>query len=363
MGIEEEYQLVDPNTGELVSRYATISKGKKTVLGEKVAFKPELHQSVIEVDTPVCETAGEAREKLVKMRKQVHHLASERGLAFCAASTHPFSDWKEQKITNKPRYLEIVRDMQDLARANLIFGMHVHIAIPDKELAIEVVNKARHFLPHLLALSTSSPFWLGRKTGLMSHRSIIFKRFPRTGLPEAFTSYAEYERFVDLLVRTETLQDASKIWWDLRVHHKYPTIEFRIFDLPTRVDESIAIAALTQALVAKLIYLKRRSLTIPQYRRALIEENKWRAIRWGLDGTMVDFGVREAIQCRQIILEILGFVDEVVDDLGCRKEIEYIHEILDNGTSAHRQLRVFKETGDLRDVVTHLIADTMHGVE
>jgi len=244
----------------------------------------------------------------------------------------------------------------------LIFGLHVHVGIPDLEKRIQVMNAARYFLPHILALTTSSPFWLGHNTGLKSYRSEVFKKFPRTEIPDPFESYQQFQAYVDLLVKMNCMQNGSKIWWDVRPHHLFPTLEFRICDIPTRVDDTIAIAALFQAIVAKLDKLISKNLGFRLYRRMLIQENKWRAVRWGLQGKMIDYGKQKEVPVRDLILELLDFVDDVLDDLGSRKEVEHIHTILERGTSADEQLQVFGETNDLKAVVDRLISRTMENV-
>ena len=236
------------------------------------------------------------------------------------------------------------------------------MGIPDRERRVEVMNEARYFLPHLLALSTSSPFWLTRVTGLKSYRSTIWSRFPRTGIPPEFSSYDEFENFVDLLVRTGCIPDGSKIWWDMRPHHLYPTLEFRVCDAATRVDETVCLAALVQAICAKLLRLRSRNLGFRKYLPNVIQENKWRAMRHGIDGKLIDFGKQEEVPMRELALELLDFVDDVVDELGSRKAVSYVHTILRDGTSADRQLRVFRETGHLHKVVDHLAEETLAGV-
>jgi carboxylate-amine ligase len=361
VGIEEEYQIVDPETRDLKS-YITqfLEEGKMTL---RELMRPELHQSMLEVGTPVCHSIQEARAELVRLRAAVSGLARKRGLRIASAGTHPFATWRTQEITPHARYYGVVEDMQQLARQLLIFGIHVHISVPDKELAIDTMNVLRYMLPHVLALSTSSPFWQGEVTGLKSYRSTIFEDFPRTGVPDSFSSFAEYERFVETLVATGCIDDATKIWWDARPHPKYPTVEFRVADACTRVDEAICIAALFQGLVAKHLRLRKENMTFRMYRRALIEENKWRAVRYGLDGKLIDFGRREELPARDLIQELLGwFLDDVLDDLGSRREVEYALRILDEGTSADRQIATWRRTGNLKDVVDQLIRETAEGV-
>jgi len=361
LGIEEEFQIIDPETRDLRSHITEMIDEGRMMLGEQV--KPEMHQSMIEIGTGICNNIQEARADLIKLRRAVSSLAGSKGLRIAAASTHPFSSWKDQKITPDQHYAALIDEMQVLAESLLIFGMHVHVGIDDREAQIHLMNAARYFLPHLLALSTSSPFWMGRKTGLKSYRSEIFKKFPRTDIPDYFSSYSEFDNYVNLLLKTGCIDKPKKIWWDVRPHPTFPTLEFRVCDIPSKVDEVIAIAALIQAIIAKLSKLYRQNMGFRLYRRALIQENKWRAVRWGLDGKLIDFGKQTEVPVRNLILELLEFVDDVVDELGSRKELEYVHTIMMQGTSADRQLRTFEETGDLKAVVDQLISETMEGVE
>jgi len=360
LGIEEEFQIIDPDTRELRSHITEMIDEGRMMLGEQV--KPEMHQSMIEIGTGICNNIQEARADLINLRRTVSNLAGSKGLRIAAASTHPFSSWKDQKITPDQHYEALINEMQFLAQSLLIFGMHVHIGIDDREAQIHLMNASRYFLPHLLALSTSSPFWIGTKTGLKSYRSEVFKKFPRTDIPDYFSSYSEFDNYVNLLLKTGCIDRPKKIWWDVRPHPHFPTLEFRICDIPSRVDEVIALAALIQAIIAKLYKLYRMNMGFRLYRRALIQENKWRAVRWGLDGKLIDFGKQKEVPVRDLIHELLDFVDDVVDELGSRKEIEYIYTILENGTSADRQLKKFEETNDLNAVVDQLIAETMEGV-
>jgi len=275
-----------------------------------------------------------------------------------AAGTHPFSSWIDQVISPGERYQHIVEELQQLARSLLIFGMHVHVAMPDKQTTIDMMNMVRYFLPHLLALSTSSPFWMGRNTGLKSFRTTVFRRFPRTGIPETFGSWSAYENFVNLLVKLNCIDNGKKIWWDVRPHPTFGTLEFRMCDVATKVEEAVAIAALTQAIVVKIHRLYTGNMGWRLYRRALIEENKWRAARYGIEGKLIDFGKEQEVHMRELIPELLEFVDDVVDDLGSRSAVEYVHTILNEGSSAERQLRVYQQTGDLRQVVRHLVDET-----
>jgi carboxylate-amine ligase len=291
-------------------------------------------------------------------------LAADKGKAIAAAGTHPFSSWMTQLVYPHERYYGVMAEMQEAARRLLIFGMHVHIGMPDQETAIQIQNVARYFMPHLLALSTSSPFWLGRNTGFKSYRSAVFTTFPRTGIPDHYESAGEFNRYVDLLVKTNCINDGKKIWWDIRPHPSFGTLESRICDITTRLDEAIAIAALVQAIFVKLHTLFEGNLTFRVYRRALVQENKWRAMRWGLDGQLIDFGKQAEVPTRELMHELIEFVDDVVDDLGSRALIEEpVKRILAEGTSADRQLRTFERTGDLNTVVDQLIDETKEGLE
>lgn len=361
LGIEEEFQIVDPATRELRSHVSEILDEGKLLLGEKI--KPEMIQSMIEVGTGVCANIQEAREDISKLRCIISTLARKKGMEIVAASTHPFSKWSEQKIYEGDRYKLLVDELQMVARSLLIFGVHVHVAVRDLDRRIHIMNAARYFLPHVLALTTSSPFWLGFNTGLKSYRCEVFKKFPRTDIPDNFESFQQYQTYVDLLVKMNCIQDGTKIWWDVRPHCKFPTLEFRICDIPTRVDDTIAVAALFQAIVAKLYVLTDKNLGFRLYHRRLIQENKWRAIRYGLDGMMLDLGKQKEVPAKDLIRELLEFVDDVLDPLDSRKEVEHIHTILDRGTSADEQLKVWEESGhDLTAVVDMLIKTTMENV-
>ncbi len=357
IGIEEEYQTLDPETRDLRSHVAAeiIAKGK-TLLREQV--KAEMHQSVVEVGTGICKDIKEAKREVKELRRVIIRLAHENGLKVGAAATHPFADWRKQEIYPDERYELIVQDLKMVARANLIFGLHVHIGVEDREVAIHIMNAARYFVPHILALSTNSPFWLGMDTGLKSYRCKVFDKFPRTNIPDYFPSYGEYESFINLLVKTNCIDNAKKIWWDIRPHPHFPTLEFRMCDIPMRVEETIAIAALIQCTVAKLYKLHAANQGFRLYRRALIMENKWRALRYGLDGKLIDFGKSAEVPIRDLIHEYMHIIDDVVDELNCREEIQYIYRILENGTGADRQLKVFQETGDLTKVVDYIIEET-----
>ena len=361
LGIEEEYQTVDPETRDLRSHIATemLEQGKLR-LEERV--KAEMHQSVIEVGTRICANIEEAREDLYDLRRNMIHLAEENGLMLVAGATHPFADWRSQEIYPDPRYDKVVEDLQLVARANLIFGLHVHVGIEDREAAIRVMNSIRYFLPHILALSTNSPFWLGMETGYKSYRAKVFENFPRTNLPDSFGSYSEFENYVELLIKTNCIDNAKKLWWDVRPHPFFNTVEVRICDIPLRAEESIAIAALIQATACKLWRLHSCNIDYRQYSRALLMENKFRAVRYGLDGHMIDFGKQEELPARDLIREYLTWVDDVLDELDCRKAVEYIHTMLEQGSGADRQLAVFRDTGSLRAVVAYMASETRAGL-
>lgn len=357
LGIEEEYQTIDPVTRDLRSHIATemLSQGKLR-LEERV--KAEMHQSVIEVGTRVCKNIQEAREDLFDLRRNMIRLAEEHELLLVAGATHPFADWRTQEIYPDERYHQVVEDLQLVARSNLIFGLHVHIGIEDRETAIRIMNSLRYFLPHILALSTNSPFWLGMDTGYKSYRAKVFEHFPRTGLPDAFASYSEFEDYVQLLIKTNCIDNGKKIWWDIRPHPFFSTVEVRACDIPMRAKESIAIAAMIQATACKLWRLHESNIDYRQYARPLLMENKFRAVRYGLDGKLIDFGKQTEVPVRDLIVEYLAFIDDVVDELGCRTEIEYIHTILERGSGADRQLKVFRETGSLQAVVDYMVEET-----
>ena len=361
IGIEEEYQIIDPQTRELKSYITELLEAGKITLREQV--KAELHQSIVEVGTKVCRTAAEARDELVRLRRSVMELAGRNGLKIAAAGSHPISSWVDQEITPIERYAGVKQDMQILAQQLLIFGTHVHIGIEDQDFLIDAMNVVRYFMPHVLCLSTSSPFWIGQDTGLKSYRSIIFRNFPRTGIPPFFFSYADFARYRDTLVKTNSIPDGTKIWFDARPNYNYPTLEFRICDVSTRVDEAVCMAAIFQALIYKIWKLRRDNMTFRLYSHSLIEENKWRAVRYGLDGKLIDFGKQTELPARELIREMIEwFIGDVMDELGSRKEIEYAYRIMEEGTSADRQLATYRRTNDLKAVVDQLIQETEEGV-
>jgi carboxylate-amine ligase len=361
LGVEEEFQIIDPETRELRSHVQEILDEGRLVLKERV--KPEMHQSVIEIGTGICKNIQEVRADVGEMRTEIIRLARKNGMRVGAAGTHPFSNWADQKIFPDPRYDKVVEEMQLLARANLIFGLHVHVGIKDRTLAFQIMNEALYFLPHLLALSTNSPFWLGRNTGLKSFRTKVFDRFPRTSMPEYFETPAEFDEFVQILVKTNSIDNGKKIWWDVRPHPFFETIEFRVCDVPMRLDETVTLAALFQAICVKLYKLRLQNLGFRRYRRALILENKWRASRYGIHGKLIDFGKEVEVPFKSLVAEMLEFVDDVVDDLGSRREVEGVNWILENGSGADRQLRVYDASGgDLKKVVDYICDEAGHGL-
>src|SRR5438046_1364293 len=358
--IEVEFEIIDPETRELRSHIQQILAGGKMILKEHV--KPEMHQSVVELGTEICSDARCARQQVVDLRGELANLAARDGLKIASAGTHPFSHWMDQLITMDDRYATIVNDMQQIARANLSFSLHVHVGIPDREEAIDIMNQARYFLPHLYALSVNSPFWLGQNTGLKAYRQMIFERFPRTGIPDAFESLSEYEDYLKLLVATNCIDNAKKIWWDIRLHPFFNTIEFRICDAQSRVDDTIALAALMQAIVAKLQKLRRQNVTFRSYPRRLIDENRWRASRYGLDGKLIDFGRKCEMDERELLHEMLQFIATEVDELGSHAEMNHIERIMREGTGAARQLMVWERTQDMKAVVDQIVAETNEGL-
>ncbi len=361
LGVEEEYMVIDPITRELASHDQKIVEAAQKIYKDQV--KAEMHQAVVEVGTGICKNTTQARQEISQLRHTVAQLAGNAGLRIGAAGTHPFSRWEKQLITEHPRYSDIINELQEAARSNLIFGLHVHVGFQSRELAIHIANQVRYFLPHVFALSTNSPFWEGRNTGYKSYRTKIFDKFPRTGIPGIFNNIEDYDNYVKLLIKTNCIDNAKKIWFDIRVHPFFETIEFRICDCPLLIDETMAFVALFQALCAKLYKLRLQNMEFISYSRTLINENKWRAARYGIDGKLIDFGKEIEVDCRSLTLELLDFVDDVVDELGCRNDLDYIHQILANGTGADRQLAVFKETGSLESVVDFITSQTLIGTK
>ena len=375
MGIEEEYQIIDPVTRDL---YAYISKllSLDQERESRLDLKPEFMQSQVEVGSRVCEDVKGIRKEVIRLRRAVCEMAEKNGVQIAAASTHPFARWQDQAISEGVRYKELLDDMQGVARRLLIFGMHVHVGFgadeASKDLMIEIMNQARYFIPHLLALSTSSPFWHGRSTGLKSYRSVVFESMPRTGLPHSFVSWDEYKSYENMLGRVGAFGKAdtqAKIWWDIRPHPVFDTLELRISDICTTVDEAVCIAALFQAICAKLIKLRQKNMSWRHYRYMHITENKWRAVRYGISGELIDFGRQAEVPFAELMEELLVILDDVIDDLGSREEIEFVRTILEKGTSADRQIAVYQAHGGddnseeaLKAVVDHLVAETLLGL-
>jgi len=360
LGIEEEFQVVDPETRGLKSHIQELfAEGEKRLKDE---IKREMHDPVIEVGTPICANVAEARQQVTRLRGEIIRLTRENGLRIAAAGTHPISHWKTVPITSAARYDKIVYDLQMIARANLIFGLHVHVAVEDHETRIQIMNAARYFLPHVFALSVNSPFWCGQNTGWKSYRAKVFERFPRTGMPDYFMSSSAYDEYVQLLVETKCIDNAKKIWWDVRPHPFFPTLEYRVCDVPLRVDETICFAALFQAITVKLWQLHSQNMGWRLYRRSLLTENKQRAARFGIDGKLIDFGKRTEVPFEELLDELLEFVDDVVDGLGSRNEVYYAREIVRRRTGADRQLAAYEKRKDLRDVVDLIIEETEHGI-
>ncbi|HEY0368236.1 MAG TPA: carboxylate-amine ligase [Chthoniobacterales bacterium] len=361
LGIEEEFAIIDPQTRELRSHIQEILEGGKLTLKEQI--KPEMHQSVVELGTEICQSIVDARKHVVDLRSHLARLAERGGTKIASAGTHPFSHWNEQLITEGERYKEIVKDMQQVARANLIFGLHVHVGIPNREMAIHVMNQARYFLPHIYALSTNSPFWIGRNTGFKGYRLKVFERFPRTGIPDAFEGLSEYDDYLKLLIRTNCVDNAKKIWWDIRLHPFFDTLEVRVCDAQSRVDDTLALAAVIQAVIVRLHKLQQQNLSFRIYRRRLIDENRWRAARYGLEGKLIDFGRETESETRSLLHEMIEFIDGEIEELGSRREIEHIERIMREGTGSDRQLDVWARTRDMREVVDQIVRETYEGLD
>ena len=360
IGIEEEYMVLDPETRELKSHEQKIVQEGEKIIKDKV--KAEMHQAVVEVGTDICQDIDDAYVDVTNLRKTISNIAGDLGLWVGASGTHPFSHWERQLITDHARYSDIVKELQEAARSNLIFGLHVHVGMENREMAIHIANSARYFLPHIFALSTNSPFWEGRLTGYKSFRTKIFDKFPRTGIPDFFESIEAYDNYIKILVKTNCIDNAKKIWWDLRVHPFFNTVEFRICDVPLTVQETITIAALFQGICAKLYKLRTQNLNFIIYPRMLINENKWRASRYGIEGSMIDFGKETEVNTRVLIYELLDFIDDVAGPLGIKNTIGYVHKILEEGTGADRQLKVFEQTQSLPAVVDYIHGQFLNGL-
>jgi carboxylate-amine ligase len=369
IGIEEEYLVVDRETRDLVKNPPpAMWDSLREVLGPQVT--PEFLKAQIEVGTKVCSKLSEAREDLATMRRDLSGVVADYGAAIIASSTHPFANWSEQETTEQPRYLRLAADYQQVARQLVICGMHVHVGIEDTHLRIDLMNQARYMLPHLLALSTSSPFWAGTETGLLAYRLVIFKNLPRTGIPEEFTSWAEYERMVAVLVEAGLIEDATKLWWDIRPSARYPTLEMRVSDVCTRLDDAITVAALYQCLLGYLFRLRRQNQRWREYSPMLISENMWRAQRYGTEGSLVDFGRGELVPYADLIEEFIEVVTQDAIEFDVRDEVRHARTIVREGTSAHRQIATYREKLQagaderqaLEAVVDYLIEDTLFGI-
>jgi len=368
IGIEEEYHLVDRETRDLVAARPDdmMADLEKSLEGQ---VSPEFMNSQIEVETKVSKTVADAGKDLRRLRKTVAKSAGEHGMAIIAASTHPFATWAAQQHTDKERYNILARDMQTVARRLLISGMHVHVGIEDEELRIDLLNQISYFLPHLLALSTSSPFWRGKETGLKSYRIAVWDELPRTGLPEQFDSWGEYQRHIQVMTSAGLIEDATKIWWDVRPSARYPTLEMRIADIPTRVEDSVCLAALYLCMLRMLYRLRRQNQRWRRYANLLINENRWRAQRYGIDEGMVDLGKGEIVPYAELLEELIALTAEDAEHFGCTAEVAHARTILERGTSAHRQLARYHALIDggadkldaLKGVVDQLIEETVEG--
>ena len=369
LGVEEEYLLVDKETRALaVEPPDELMKECEDRLGIQVSS--ELLRSQIEIGTRVCQNVGEVRDELVRLRGNIKEVANKYGLEPIASSTHPFSRWRDQKHTRKERYDRLTVEMQGTARRLLICGMHVHVGIGDDELRIDMMNQMSYFLPHLLALSCSSPFWEGRDTGLKSYRLTVFDALPRTGLPERFASYAEYERHVRVLIDAGLIEDTTKIWWDLRPSAKFPTLETRIMDVCTRLDDTVSLAALLVCIFRMLYRLRTNNQRWRIYTPMLIRENRWRAMRYSFDEGLIDLAKGVVVPFEELLNEMLCLVAEDAEALGCTDEVNNLRHIMQRGTSAHRQLKKYEleiaggasHEDALRAVVDRLVNDTAEGL-
>ncbi|TVR79159.1 MAG: carboxylate-amine ligase [Rhodospirillales bacterium] len=369
VGVEEEYLLVNLTTRELI---VDLPPALLAELEARIRdlVRPEFMMSQIEIGTRICTSIQAVRSDLAWLRRTVAEVTRGYGIAPIAASTHPFSEWQLQRYTDKDRYRMLARDMQGVARRLLICGMHVHAGIADEELRIDLMNQVSYFLPHLLALSTSSPFWRGSDSGLRSYRLSVFDELPRTGLPSRFDSFAEYQRHVDVLVDAGLIPDATMIWWDVRPNGRFPTLEMRITDVCTRVDDAVAIAALYVCILHMLYRLRRRNQRWRAYDRMLIDENRWRAKRYGIDAGLVDFGRGVVVPCADLLEELIALVRPDAEALHCVDEVLHCRDIIHHGTSAHWQVTCYNEAiaggaereEALRAVVDMLIAETVNGV-
>ncbi|MCD4784023.1 MAG: carboxylate-amine ligase [Candidatus Eremiobacteraeota bacterium] len=353
IGIEEEFQVVNPDTRELCSRVDNIMG--RGILAMGSSLKPEFHSSMLETVSGICGDMGEARNKISHNRKLLSDFIKESGMNLASAGTHPFSCWEDQHIYPAIHFQKIENEFREIALSALTFALHIHIGITEKETALHVINGMRPYLPVILALSANSPFHRGRDTGFMSFRSVVYPRFPRSGIPRHFTSYRQYKEYIDTLKKTGCIKSPGEVWWDARIHPFYETIEIRLCDAQTEINETLAIAALVQALSYRIYLDYMSGKKFPHIDRSLIEENRWRAGRRGLDCNIVDFQKKEEIPCREVIRGILDYVSGVVDKLKCKEDLEYVREMLNKGTGANRQLEAYKKSGDIGDVVDLLM--------
>lgn len=360
LGVEEEYQIINTKTRELHSRQERILDGAQEALGDEVTA--ELFLSQIEIGTPICRTLAEVRRELVRLRGEVIASAEREGNRIAAAGTHPFSHWGEQQLTPKARYVGIAQDYQQLAREQLIFGCHVHVGINDREAAIQVMNRARTWLAPLLALASNSPFWLGVDTGYASFRTEIWRRWPMAGTPQVFASRAEYDRVIEALVKTESITDATKIYWDVRPSARFETVEFRVTDVCMTVDEAVMLAGMVRALAETCYGQAVRDEPIRHARPEMLRAAKWRAARYGLDADLIDTQEERAVPAPELIEKLLNFLRPVLEE---RAEWDEIHslvrETLARGTGASRQRAAFARAGRLEDVVDLIVTETAKG--
>jgi carboxylate-amine ligase len=363
LGIEEEFQMVDLHSGQLRPHIQAVLEKGKPLFGERI--KPEMLQSTVEIVTDICSSIPGARNELTRLHRMLADLLRPDNIGLISAGTHPLAQWQQQPAMPNERYEVLEEELQDIARSILIFGLHVHIGVESQAQAVQLMNQARTWLPHLLALSSNSPFWGGRFTGIKSYRSVVWRPFPRSGVPDVFPAWSDFQNYVQQLVSAGCIDDGKKIWWDIRPHPFFNTIEFRVCDMPATIEDTLALAALCQALIARLTWLSEHGLACPVLPRSLIEENKWRAMRYGLDGEVLDFARGRRLTMRESIHELLDFVDEVLDDLGTRAEINYLRLLLDDphGTGADRQIEVYQQTGDTQAVVQYLLQQAQIGLD
>lgn len=362
LGIEEEFQMVKCATGQLVPCIHRVLEKAEPVLGRHV--KAEVQQSTIELVSGVLPDIATARTHLYEQRAKLARVLAAEGLTLISAGTHPSAHWQEQPTTEDERYAMLEEEFQEASRSILVYGLHIHVGVADPELAIALMNQVRSWLPHLLALSSNSPFWAGRLTGIKSYRSVVWRRIFRSGIPDVFPTRASFEQYVQCLVRAGHIDNGRKIWWDMRPHPVYPTLEFRVCDMPATLEDTLALVALCQALVAKLTWLHQRHLSTHVLPRYFIEEHKWHASRYGLDARVFDFVQGRQLSMRESISELLDLVEDVLDDLGSRREIEHLRALLNSphGTGADRQIEMYQQHGSTADVIRHLIQQTMSGV-